>query len=255
MKNGQKLTRPVAALVATAAIVYAQTPLTFDVASVKAAAPGGRGGIVRQMPGNQRYLATNVPLRLIMTVAYSVTDRQISGGPSWVGTDPFDIDAKAAKPASSDDLHAMLAHLLEERFQLKLRHEKKEMPVYELVVDKGGAKLPEHDAADLDHPPMAGAPGGLAGTNVTMNYFAFVLSRNLDRTVIDKTGLTAHYDVKLEFTREGLVKEGGGGAPPTVAEGPTIFTALREQLGLKLVPAKGPVDFLVIEHAEKPAEN
>jgi uncharacterized protein (TIGR03435 family) len=235
------------------AIVYAETPLVFDVASVKPAAAGARGGIIRQMPGNQRYVATNVPLRLIMTVAYSVTDRQISGGPSWVGTDPFDIDAKSAKPVSSDDLHTMLAHLIEERFHLTVRREQRELPIYELVVDKGGPKLTEHDAADLDHPPMGGTPAGLAGTNVTMNYFAFILSRNLDRNVVDKTGLTARYDVKLDFARDlppGVVRPD---AP--VAEGPTIFTAVKEQLGLKLVPAKGPVEFLVIEKAEKPSEN
>jgi uncharacterized protein (TIGR03435 family) len=243
--------------VAAGAVVCAQQALVFDVASVKPAAPNQRGGIIRQMPGSQRYLASNVPLRLIMTVAYSVTDRQISGGPSWIGTDPWDIDAKSEKPVSPDDLHTMLAHLLEERFQLKIRHEQRELPIYELVVDpgaKGGPKLKEHDPADLDRPPMGGTPAGLEGTNVTMNYFAFTLSRNLDRNVIDKTGLTARYDVKLEFTRElppGVVKPDA----PDVAEGPTIFTALREQLGLRLVPAKGPVDFLVIERAEKPAEN
>jgi uncharacterized protein (TIGR03435 family) len=202
------------------------------------------------MPGNQRYLANNVPLRLIMTVAYTVTDRQISGGPSWVGTDPYDIDAKSARPVSSDDLHTMLAHLIEERFQLKIRHETKELPVYELVVDKGSPKLTEHDPADLDHPPMGGTPEGLKGTNVTMNYFAFILARNLDRNVIDKTGLTAHYDLNLTFARELP-----GGRGPADEDKPTIFTALKEQLGLKLVPTKGPVDFLVIEHAEKPADN
>jgi uncharacterized protein (TIGR03435 family) len=235
---------------------FAQAPLIFDVASVKPAAPGARGGIVRQMPGNQRYIATNVPLRLIMTVAYTVTDRQISGGPSWVGTDPFDIDAKSEKPHSPDELHDMLARLLEERFQLKIRHEKRDLPVYELVVEKGGPKLTEHDPADLDHPPMGGTADGMEGTNVTMNYFAFILSRNLDRNVIDKTGLTARYDLKLQFAREGPVKMGpDGGRGPIEQEGPTIFTALREQLGLRLVPTKGPVDFLVIEHAEKPADN
>jgi uncharacterized protein (TIGR03435 family) len=200
MKNALVLT----ALLVAGALAQPKAPLTFDVASVKAAAPGARGGVVRQMPGKQRYIATNVPLRLIMTVAYSVTDRQISGGPSWVGTDLFDIDAKAAKPGSSDDLHEMLAHLLEERFQLKIRHETKELPVYELVVDKGGPELPVHDPADLEHAPMGGTAAGLTGANVTMNYFAFVLSRNLDRNVIDKIGLTEHYDVKLSSAGKGL---------------------------------------------------
>jgi uncharacterized protein (TIGR03435 family) len=103
---------------------------------------------------------------------------------------------------------------------------------------------------------MGPTPEGLQGTNVTMNYFAFTLSRNLDRTVIDKTGLPARYDLKLQYAREGPVKIGpDGGRGPIDQEGPTIFTALKEQLGLKLVPAKGPVDFLVIERAEKPADN
>jgi uncharacterized protein (TIGR03435 family) len=241
-------------MVVAASVVYAQAPLTFDVASVKPSVPGARPGPIQQMPGGQRYMATGAPLTLIMTVAYTVTARQIAGGPSWTGTDLFDIDAKAAKASSSDDLHAMLAHLIEERFKLKLRHETKELPVYELVVDKGGPKLPEHDAADLVRPPMGGTPAGMKGTNVTMDYFAFILSRNLDRNVIDKTGLKARYDVNLEFTREGPGRIGAADASP-LAEGPTIFTALREQLGLKLVPAKGPVDFIVIEHAEKPADN
>jgi len=144
--------------------------------------------------------------------------------------------------------------LIEERFQLKIRHDTKELPVYELVVDKGGPRLPVHDPADLDHPPMGGSPGGMKGTNVTMNYFAFTLSRILDRSVIDKTALPARYDVSLEFAREGLGMKQGV-ADPSAAEGPSIFTALKEQLGLKLAPAKGPVDFLVIEHAEKPPDN
>ncbi len=243
-----------AILTVCGAVIYAQAPLTFDVAMVKPAQPGGRGGIVRQMPGNQRYVANNVPLRLIMTVAYSVTDRQISGGPSWVDTEPFDIDAKAASPRTSDELHVMLQHLIEERFQLKIRHDTKELPVYQLVVDKSGSRLPVHDPADLDHPPMGGTAGGMKGTNVTMNYFAFSLSRMLDRNVVDKTDLPARYDVNLEFSREGPgLKQGV--ADSSVAEGPSIFTALKEQLGLKLVPGKGPVEFLVIEHAEKPSDN
>src|ERR1041384_6503531 len=82
--------------------VGAQGPLAFEVASLKASAPGGRGGIIRPQPGNQTYIGTNVSLRLMMTVAYSVTDRQISGGPDWVATDLFDMTAKAARPGTTD---------------------------------------------------------------------------------------------------------------------------------------------------------
>ena len=240
-------------------------PLTFDVASVKPSAPGGQGGIVRQMPGGQTYHAENMPLRVIMTVAYTVTDRQISGGPSWMNTDRYDIEAKAARPRTPDELHVMLQHLLEERFQLKLRRETHEEPVWALVVDKGGSKLPVHDPADLDHPPMGGqmvtgADGGvclgLAGHNVTMEYLAFTLSRTMDRGVIDRTGLPARYDVNLQYLPDTLRLAGAdGGAPAISPDCADLPSALPKQLGLRLESAKGPVQFLVVEHAEKPTGN
>jgi uncharacterized protein (TIGR03435 family) len=235
-------------------MAFAQTPAlpNFEVASVKPSAPGGRGGIVRMLPGNQTYIAQNMPLRVIMTVAYSVTDRQIAGGPDWMNTEPYDITAKADRRCTVEELHDMLARLLEERFHLKIRHEKREMPVWALTVDKGGPKLTEHDAADLDHPPFGPGPGpngrGTTGKNVSMNYFAFMLSRMLDRNVVDRTGLTKNYDLSIDFARE----IPGQDPPPDV---PSIFTALKEQLGLKLEAAKGPVESLVIEKAERPAGN
>jgi uncharacterized protein (TIGR03435 family) len=232
--------------------------LDFEVASVKPSAPGGRGGIVRPLPGNQTYIVQNMPLRLIMTVAYSVTDRQIAGGPDWIATDPFDITAKAGRSCTTDELHVMLQRLLEERFQLKVRHETRELPVWALVVDKGGPKLPPHDPGDLDHPPLGLGPNrrGLAGPNVNINYFAFVLSRLLDRNVIDRTGLTGYYDISLDFARDPLPGPRLDGAEPVpAADSPNIFTALREQLGLRLESSRGPVEFLVIEHAQKPSAN
>jgi len=241
-------------------------PLTFEVASVKVSAPGGRGGIIRQMPGGQTYHAESVPLRVAMTVAYTVTDRQISGGPSWMATDQFDIEAKAARPRTSDELHVMLQHLLEERFHLVLRRESREQPVWALVVDRGGSKMPVHDPADLDHPPMGlqavrgsdgGMCGGLAGHNATMDYLAFTLSRTMDRAVIDRTGLPARYDFNLQFLPDALrlAAPDGGGGPAISPDCADLSSALPKQLGLRLESAKGPVEFLVVEHAEKPIEN
>ncbi len=240
-------------------------PLVFDVASVKPSAPGGRGGLIRQMPGGQTYHAEGAPLRLLMTVAYTVTDRQISGGPSWMSTDRFDIEAKAARPRTSDELHVMLQHLLEERFHLKLRREAREETVWAMVVDKGGPKMPVHDPGDLDHPPMGlqavrgsdgGICGGLTGHNVTMDYLAFTLSRNMDRGVIDKTGLPARYDVDLQFLPDiARTAAPDGGGPAISPDCADIFSALPKQLGLRLESAKGPVPFLVVEHAEKPTGN
>jgi uncharacterized protein (TIGR03435 family) len=243
----------------------AQDPLTFEVASVKATPPGTTGGVIRQQPGNQTYHAENVPLRLIMTVAYQVTDRQISGGPSWMTADRFNIEAKAARPRTPEELHVMLAHLIEERFHLKLRREARQETVWALVVDKGGSKMAVHDPEDLDRPPMGGqmvrgSDGticpGLAGHNVTMNYFAFFLSRGLDRGVIDKTGLPARYDVNLQYMPDGVRLGGPDGAGPAISpDCADLFSALPKQLGLRLESAKGPVEYLVVEHAEKPTEN
>lgn len=243
----------------------AKAPLTFEVASIKPTPPDERRGIVHQPPGGQSYEAIGAPLRTIMTVAYTVTDRQISGEPAWVNTDRWNIEAKAERRGSSDELHDALARLLEDRFKLKVRHEKRDMPCYVLTVDKKGSKMPVHDPADLLHEPISGAPGrgglpALTGKNVTMNYFAFFLSRIMDLNVIDQTNLPDHYDVDFTFVPPNARIERGPGAPPgaeppPLPDGPDIFTALREQLGLRLEKGKGPVDFLVVEHVEKPSEN
>jgi uncharacterized protein (TIGR03435 family) len=245
-----------------------QDSLTFDVASVKpnniACPPVCGGGFIHQLPGNQTYEIKAAPLRLIITVAYQVTDRQISGGPSWMNSDRFDIRAKAARPSASDDLHTMLAHLFEERFQLKVRRENRRESVLALVVDKGGSKMPVHDPEDKAHEPIgqtfaSGSDGlvcpGLDGHNVTMSYFAFFLSRGLDRNVVDNTGLTARYDVSLQFVRDGMQLLDRDGSSMLSPDCPDISAALRKQLGLRLEATKGPVEYLVVEHAERPTDN
>jgi len=240
-------------------------PLTFEVASVKPSAGCPPAcGLLRQMPGGLRYHGEGVPLRVAMTVAYTVTDRQISGGPAWLSTERFDIEAKAARPSTSDELHVMLQHLLEERFHLKLRHEKREEPVWALVPDKSGSRMPVHDPADLDHPPMGlqgvrgsdgSVCGSLAGRNVTMEYLAFTLSRWTDRSVIDRTGLPARYDVNLQFLPDAAKTGGPDGGATISPDCLDLPAALPKQLGLRLESARGPVQFLVVEHAEKPTEN
>jgi uncharacterized protein (TIGR03435 family) len=239
-----------------------KAPLVFEVASVKPTPPDERRGIVHQLPGNQSYEAIGMPLRVIMTVAYTVTDRQISGGPDWVSTDRWNIEAKAERRGTSDELHDALARLLEERFKLKIRRETRELPAYLLTVDKNGSKMPVHDAADMRHEPIAGRLQNgelyLSGQNVMMNYFAFVLSRALPQNVVDKTGLSDHYDVEFHYVPDvppGARLGPDGAPPPPQPDGPDIFTALREQLGLRLEKGKGPVEYLVIEHVEKPSEN
>ena len=240
-------------------------PLVFEVASIKATPPDTRGGIVHPVEG-RGYEAIGVPLRTILTVAYTVTDRQISGGPSWINADRWNIEAKGERRGTSDELHAALARLLEDRFQLKVRHETREMSCYILTVDKKGPKMALHDSEDTAHEPIMGRfeKGELrqTGHNVMMDYFAFFLSRGLDLNVINRTGLTNPYDVDFHYVPD-LPNGGRGpdGGPamvngePVALDGPTLFTALREQLGLRLEKGRGAVDFLVIEHVEKPSEN
>lgn len=227
----------------------------FDVCAVKPSAPGGQFGIIRVMPGNQTYMGRNMTLRIMMSVAYEVTDRQIAGGPDWTGTERFDLDCKSERAHSTHELHEMLARALEDRFQMKLQKSKREMPVWAMVIDKTAPKFSRHPEGDLDHPPMGPGPNGrgIAGKNVAMDFLALNLSRNLDRNVVDRTGLSGYYDLTLDFVRD--APPGPDGAARQPEPGPTIFQALREQLGLRLEPARAPVEYLTIESAIKPTAN
>jgi uncharacterized protein (TIGR03435 family) len=172
----------------------------------------------------------------------------------------------------------MLQNLLLERFHIKLHRESKDQPAYALVVDKGGPKLADHDPADKPMLPILGIFGKINASNVTMTYFAFYLSNTLDRTVVDRTGLDGHYDFKAEWGPDGISgvsmqmampPQPPGAAGPErpmemqmatqmtpLANLPTIFDALKHQLGLRLDPIKIPVEHLVIDHIEqKPTEN
>jgi uncharacterized protein (TIGR03435 family) len=233
-----------------------EKPLFFEVASLKPAAPGQQGGIIRPMRGNQSYVANNMPLRALIRIAYGVSDRQLSGGPDWVNTTLFDMDGKAEKPATIDELHLMLRSLLEERFDLKVHREAKEQSVFALVVDKGGPKMTVHQPVEPDYPPISG--GGLGprtARNAVMSYFAFYLSQVLDKWVIDRTGLTDRYDFTIQWVPERPPRPPGATEEAPLPEGPTIFAALKEQLGLRLDAARGPVEYLVIDSIHPLKEN
>ena len=177
------------------------------------------------------------------------------GAPAWFATERFDIDAKAEKPGTVDELHRMLQSLLADRFHMKSHRETRELPVYTLAIDKAGSKLIEHDEKDTHYEPIQPAgPGKLAANNVALFSLCLTLSNFLDRNIIDKTGLTKHYDFKLEWALEPRPGADGAAAPPPT-DGPPLLQAVREQLGLKLTGEKGPVSVLVIDHAEKPTEN
>jgi uncharacterized protein (TIGR03435 family) len=239
------------------------TDLKFEVASLKPSQPGGRGGGIRPAQGGERYVATNITLRLMMMVAYQMKAEQISGGPEWMNTDLFDMNAKAEKPSNADELHVMLQNLLAERFHLKFHRDTKELPVYVLSVDKGGHKLTPHDAASAGDPWIDQSVNRVVQVKMTarftpMEYFVWRLGQVLDRPVVDRTELRGGFDFDLAYTRElppGLKEGAFLNGEPIDTSGPTIFAALKQQLGLKLEPQKGPVGILVIDHVEKPVEN
>lgn len=238
--------------------------LTFDVISIKPwkGSEAGRklSGGIRALPGGQEYVATAAPVALMISLMYKVPMRQITGGPEWLNSDRWDIDAKADHPGYTiDDLHTMYQNILADRFKLKFHKETKEGPVYALLLDKSGSKMKPNLTPEPFQVPINGGPGGTTvGTRVPMQYFCWWLGQVLQedaRPVIDKTGLDGNYDFTLSFAPELPPDFPQDRLPPGFADRPNIYQALRDQLGLKLEPQKGPVEYFVIDSAEKPAGN
>ena len=261
-------------------------PPSFEVASIKPNRSGQMNISIMFQPG--RFTASGIPIKQLITLAYDVKDFQVSGGPSWISSEKYDIEAK--EPDSvvqeleklppdqrSKLLRSMLQSLLADRFKLKLNHETRELPAYALVVAKNGPKI--HEAKPGDTYPngikgpdgqghaqmMRMGPGQLTGQGLPMLGLVHLLSQQLGRDVLDQTGLKGNYDFTLTWTPEqGEMMmprgpEGGNpgaeSAPAPDSSGPSIFTAIQEQLGLKLESTKGPVEVLVVDHVERPSEN
>jgi uncharacterized protein (TIGR03435 family) len=269
MRRGLAIAFAMAALfaaVGAAGQAFAPTgSLTFEVASIKPSQPGGSEGGVRPAPGGQRYIGSNVVLRSYLYVAYQVKPEQIAGGPGWVDTEPYDLNAEAEKPSSIEDLHIMLQNLLTERFKLRFHYETKEMLAYVLTVDKNGPKnLKAHPGASggdvlLDRATEQLGREKWSAHCASMNFFIWRLSPWFDRPFINQTSLKGCFDFELTFARELPLSVCQGNVPSDLASidtsGPTIFEALPKQLGLKLESKKAPVETLVIDHAERPGEN
>jgi len=246
---------------------------SFAVASIKPSNSADQRLRTKILP--QQVTVSNVTVKKLIEIAYNLKDFQISGGPSWMDSALFDIDAR---PEGIGNPGLMLQSLLAERFQLVVRHDTKELPVYALVVAKNGPKFKDAHESDPNIPELNGRSDIPAGSRMRVNIvrrgrlttqgsdmttLASQLSRFLGRTVVDKTGLKGSYDLKLEWAPDEIqvanfqdlgVPEGAG-APPADWRGPTLFTALEEQLGLKLDSQKGSVEVLVVERVEKPSEN
>jgi len=231
---------------------------SFDVASVKQNVSGV--GYMDGTPGG-RFIATGIPLRMLIVEAYGVRDTQLIGGPGWMNTDKWDVEAKPKEEdASRPDRGAlMLQSLLEDRFQLKSHRETRELLVYELTVVAGGLKLKTSSGVPPGRPRMRMGRGSIEAYETSVAAVIRFLSNQLDRIVVDKTNLQGLYDFNLKWTPEVRPATGAAGAtapePPLLSDPPSIFTALREQLGLKLESGKGPVEVLIIDSAERPAEN
>jgi uncharacterized protein (TIGR03435 family) len=253
----------------------------FEVASIKLNKSADFRAMIMPARGG-RFTANNIPLQLLITLAYRIKDFQLSGAPPWLTSERYDIEAKAEKDPGGefDAMLPLLQTLLEDRLQLKFHRETKELSVYALVVAKAG-KLHEAEGecgprpTTLPPPPEPGKlpaapcggffmfPGRLSGQKVSISQLIDSLSRFTNRVVLDKTNLTGKYDINLDYTPE----QGQGQAPPPPPppgmpplppidpNGPSLFTALQEQLGLKLESQKGPVEMLVIDHVERPSEN
>jgi uncharacterized protein (TIGR03435 family) len=194
----------------------------------------------------------NATLRAILETAYDIREFQILGGPGWVNSDRYDILANSPEGPAADMMSTRLRlqGLLKQRFKLEAHRENRELPEYALEVGKGGTRL--LSLAGSNTSPATGIQrscGKMIGTNTTMANLTVYLARQLDRPVLDRTSLSGKYSFQLQWTPD------TGPCPGGSDDSPSIFTAVQEQLGLRLETTKGPVDTLVIDHAEKPSEN
>lgn len=238
----------------------------FDVISVKPS----KDNQTRLQFTADGFGGTGVTVRILLYEGYGgINHERVIGEPPWSNTQGFDIEAKVAQAdvptldkMTFEQRRSMFQSILAERFKLVVHHETRELPIYVLSIAKRGSRLkpsaPDDPAAPARPRSMFINNGKVTAIDAQLSTLVTVLSRTLGRTIVDKTGLTGNYDFNLEFTpEEGGPQQSGaeaGGASPADSA-PSIFTALQEQLGLKLESAKGPVDVIVIDHIEKPAEN
>jgi uncharacterized protein (TIGR03435 family) len=250
------ITRFLASLACLIAANGLAAQTTFEVASVKPSGTGYRG-ITRE---NGNFRAMGATLKMLIGTAYGVPDFAIEGGPGWVGSERWDVDARTGNGASlsGPNIEQPLRILLEQRFKVRAIKESKEGSVFLLDVAKSGVKM--KPTPESGGRPMIGAGNGMIGSNnVTTALLASTLTRFLGRPVIDRTGLTAGYEVHITWTPE--VGEGdpllAGAQPPPEAriERRSIFSALEEDLGLKLTPAKQQIPTVTIVSAERPDAN
>jgi uncharacterized protein (TIGR03435 family) len=241
------------------AIAPCSTPsLTFDVASIHPTRPGIQNGYIKALPGGHGYTAVNITVKLMISLMYKVPMRQIHGGPDWLNEDRYDVEARVDGAYSVDDLHTMYQNLLADRFHLKLHRETYEGNVYALTVDPSGLKMKRNTSPQDYEIPVQGSPAHTVGKRVPMNYFCWWIGLQLQndaRPCVDLTGLTGNYDFTLSFKPLLPPDSNADNLPPEYKDLSDLFTAVREQLGLRLTAQKGPVADLIIDQIERPSEN
>ncbi len=236
---------------------------TYEVVSIKPYKASDAGISMWWRTTPDGFSAEGFDLANLIHNAYNIVmDDQLTGLPPWANSDRYSLDAKmdedtaaAFKKLTPDERgktqDAMLQAVLADRFQLKLHTETRELPIYNLIIAKGGLKLTE-SPKDKNYGYSVG-PGKMSGNGIEMDSLAYSLSNEVGRIIVDKTGLTGKYDIDLKWQPDAM--QAGPNASAGADALPDLFSALQEQLGLKLEPAKGPVDVYVIDHAEKPSEN
>ena len=259
----------------------AQSPVAiptpaFEVASVKRNTAIG-GSAMGTMPGGQLRVI-NIPLRQIIVDAYSVFPFQVVDGPDWIDNTRFDINAKPETKAEPDQVNLMLRRLLTERFKLAIHRETRDMPVYALALTRSDGRLgPRLTKSDVDcaarrnagpsqpgpPPPgerrpcsMSWTPGRISGSDVPLSRLARVLAQSTGRFVLDETGLAGVYTFDVESGPDNVRASAPGvAAPDASSDTPSLFTALQEQLGLRLKSQRGPVEVIVVDRVEQPTED
>jgi uncharacterized protein (TIGR03435 family) len=235
---------------------------SFEVATIKPSKPDAPGKGFRVM--GRRFTTLNTSLSDLISFAYGVHNKQVIGAPDWAATDKFDIDAVPDGEGAPSDKQwrGMVQKLLAERFQFTIHHDKRELSVYALSVAKGGPKLAKSEGDPNGLPALffRGRLGDLTVRNANMADFAGLMQAAvLDRPVVNQTGLEGKYDFTLNWTPDDSQFSGMGAKipPPTDSADapPNLYTAIQEQIGLKLDATKAPTDVLVIDKVEKPSAN
>lgn len=240
-------------------LMAADAKPTFEVATIKPSVPDAPGQAINVgRGGGNSFTTLNTPLFELIKFAYALHGKQVTGGPSWIETEKYDILAKPDTPGvpNATQLRTMVQQLLKERFGLEFHREKKELSAYVLTVAKTGLKIAKVEGNRGNLPGFGGrGPGAIGVRNTTMGEFAdFLQARILERPVVDQTGLTDRYDFTLEWRPE-PGPNAPAQLPPNIEDRPDLMTAFVQQLGIKIESTKAPVDVIVIDKVMKPSEN